>query len=256
MKPARLFLWQDRFIWVSHSFKGQMTRRYATNVILAITDTPFRLRLPHRPILLCHAALCASRAPRCVDATDTPFLSFNLDPGSADARRLEALMKGQTVMWLDRSRFDRADSDFHALLQEPVDARRAHNAAGQIVHALLGATASSPPLDPRIESVLAHLRTQGASDINLREMSELSGLSASRLMHLFSQQVGLPMSQFLLWGKMRHATSLMQSGKTLTEIAQSCGFSDSSHLTRTFKTFYGIKPSVLSNSNYVQLVVF
>jgi AraC-like DNA-binding protein len=255
MKPARLYLWDDRFLWVSHSFKGQMTRRYATNVILSISEKPFLLRLPRNAEKPCRAALCSSRALRCVDATDTPFLSFNLDPGSADARSLEGLADGQAVIPLCRDQLAGIDQDFRALLHGERSAAQARKIGDRIIRALAGPRPPQPPLDPRIQKVLQYLRAQRPTDIDLDTLARLANLSASRLMHLFLQQMGLPMSQFLLWAKMRRAVALMQGTLSLTEVAQACGFADSSHLTRTFKAFYGIKPSVLANSSYVQLIV-
>lgn len=255
MKPARLYLWDDRFLWVSHTFKGTMTRRYATNLILAISAKPFLLNVPRKVAAPCRAALCSSRALRCVDATDVPFLSFNLDPGCADARRLEGASSGQPVALLDRQLFSEMDEEFAALLDGEADVDRARRMGDRLVEVVAPSGVRPASMDPRIRKVLDHLRDERPTDIDLEVLSGLAGLSSSRLMHLFSQQVGLPMSQFLLWGKMRQAVSQMQSGESLTAIAQRCGFADSSHLTRTFKTFYGIKPSVLSNSRYVQLIM-
>ena len=44
--------------------------------------------------------------------------------------------------------------------------------------------------------------------------------------------------------------------RSLTGIAHDCGFADSSHLTRTFRAFYAVKPSVLLDSSYVQVRLF
>src|SRR5437899_5332853 len=59
-------------------------------------------------------------------------------------------------------------------------------------------------------------------------LARRAAVSPMRLMHLFSEQIGLSMSRFLLWAKMRRAVSMIQSGQSLTEIAHACGFADRS----------------------------
>ena len=232
-----------------------MTRRYATNIILAASDQPFSLQTPQQAAVPCYAAICSSRVLRCVDATDTPFLSLNLDPGCADARQIQAKLNGHDIRFIDREIFSTVAEDFDAILHGEMSCAQARLASRKIVTILTGATIPSDLLDERIQKIADYLRDSRPSDIDLKYVANLIDLSPSRLMSLFAQQMGLPMSQFLLWTKMRHAVTLLQSDYSITEVAQASGFSDSAHLTRTFRQFYGIKPSVLANSNYVQLMV-
>lgn len=251
--PAQLYVWDDRFLWVSRSFKGAMTRRYATNVIVAINPKPFLLKQPKQPERPCAAAVCASGAPRCVDATDTPFLSLNLDPGSADAQKLESLIAGERVRWVDRAALAGCDTAMAAMLEGRLDAVQARELGDRLIEALCGPRAPGVSLDERVRTVAEHLRETLPPDVEVEPLARRVGLSPMRLMHLFSEQVGLPMSSFLLWAKMRRALSLIQSGQSLTNIAQACGFADSSHLTRTFRSFYAVRPSQITDSSYVQV---
>lgn len=250
---AQLMLWDDRFIWVSHSFMGQqMTRRYATNIMLAITNKPLLLILPDGSTETCHAALCSSRAVRCVDATDTPFLSLNLDPDCPAARMLESKVAGQEILQLERHCFAHLDIKLMSLLAGELSCAATRVLSDELITAILGEIAIIDTIDPRIRKVADHIRANQLTDIDTSALASMVNLSPTRLVHLFSQQIGLPMTQFLLWIKMRHAVELVQQGVSLTHIAQICGFSDLAHLTRTFKAFYGIKPSELANSRYVQ----
>ncbi|MEQ1439755.1 AraC family transcriptional regulator [Fontimonas sp. SYSU GA230001] len=251
---ARLYVWDDRFLWLSRDFKGSMTRRYAANVVLALTDKPFLLRLPRKSALPCWAALCSPRALRCIDATDTPFLSLNLDPDCNDARLLDTVAQGRPVTTLPTDFCLRHRPELLKLLDGEMHALAARAAGNLIVYTLAG-PAPVRHVDARVQDLLCYLRQHQLVDIDLTELAQRYGLSPSRLAHLFTEQVGLPMSQFLLWMKMRQAVAMIQGGRSLTEIAQACGFSDSSHLTRTFKNFYGIQPSRLANSNYVQVML-
>ncbi|OKH62105.1 AraC family transcriptional regulator [Mycobacterium sp. SWH-M5] len=72
------------------------------------------------------------------------------------------------------------------------------------------------------------------------------GVSVSRLTHLFSEQVGLPLRRYVLWSRLRVAIVNVQNGADLTGAAHAAGFSDSAHLTRTTRTMFGLPPSILS----------
>lgn len=251
---AQLYVWDDRFLWASRSFKGAMTRRYATNLVVAIAPRqPFLLQLPRARPCPCHAAICAAGARRCVDASGVPFLSLNLDPGSADAQKLERQVAGGRVLWVERAALAGCDAAMAGTLDGRLDGAQARALGDRLVEALCGPRAAAVALDPRVHEVAEQLRGALPHDLAVEPLARRVGLSPMRLMHLFSEQVGLPMSSFLLWAKMRRALVSIQSGQSLTEIAQACGFADSSHLTRTFQSFYAIRPSILADSSYVQV---
>ena len=48
-----------------------------------------------------------------------------------------------------------------------------------------------------------------------------------------------------LWLRLRRAVELLASAGSLTEAAHDAGFSDSAHLSRTFRKMFGVKPSLL-----------
>lgn len=236
--PALLYVWDDRFLWVSHSFKGAMTRRYATNLIVAITRQPFMLSLPGGRARPCAAAICAPGAQRSVDATEVPFLSLNLEPESQTGQHLESLVARRAVLPVERGLLSACDMAMVAMLEGRLDGAQEWQLCDRMVLALSGRSSRAERgLDPRVREVAEHLRNSLPSDIEAGPLAQRVNLSPTRLTHLFSDQVGLPMSRFLLWAKMRRAATMIQSGKTLTEIAHVCGFADSAHLTRTFRSF-------------------
>lgn len=234
-----------------------MTRRYATNVIVAIRPRePFRLQLPGQRFKPCGAAVCAAGAKRCVDASDVPFLSLNLDPGTADAKRLARLVAHRPVRVMDRRLLRVSDTGMRRMLEGRLDGAQARRLGDRIVGALTGQAPKPPEVDSRVREVAGHLRSALPADVRVDELAQRVQLSPPRLMHLFTEQVGLSMSSFLLWQKMRRALAFVQQGRSLTDIAHDCGFADSSHLTRTFQAFYAVKPSVLVDSSYVQVRLF
>lgn len=71
------------------------------------------------------------------------------------------------------------------------------------------------------------------------------GLSASRLTHIFSSELGMPFRRFVLWSRIKRAVQAVQAGTDLTGAAFEAGFSDAAHLSRTFREMFGLPPSVI-----------
>ena len=65
-------------------------------------------------------------------------------------------------------------------------------------------------------------------------------LSESRFLHLFSQELGITWRPYLLWRRMMCAIQAIINNSSATEAAHLAGFSDSAHLSRTFRTTFGM----------------
>lgn len=249
---ARLDVWPDRFLWASWTYAGSMTHRYAANVIIAGQNQTLVLEAQGQPPVHCSAAVCAVGAARRIDATDTPFLSLNLDPDTPGALQLRRTVRDRSVLPLRddaAALFGDRISDFLDGKLEPAQSRRMGD---DIVRALTEYQDVPPALDARVASVAQRLREEVPTQIDVPTLADAVDLSPDRLMHLFRDELGLSMGNFLLWQKMRRALTMILQDESLTRIAQSCGFSDSSHLTRTFQGFYAVRPSDLRDSSYVQ----
>ncbi len=116
---------------------------------------------------------------------------------------------------------------------------------GRELVAALGAGAIAGEPDARIRKVIAWAVAQIEGPVGLSDAVAVSGLSASRLRHLFVEQTGLPFKTFLLWLRLTRAVEGYAAGASLTEAAHEAGFSDSAHLSRTFRRMFGVAPANL-----------
>ena len=60
------------------------------------------------------------------------------------------------------------------------------------------------------------------------------------MVHLFKQEMRIPWRPYLLWRRLLCAIAFMHKGGSATAAAYQAGFSDSAHLSRTFKSMFGI----------------
>jgi len=104
---------------------------------------------------------------------------------------------------------------------------------------------SAGAIDPRVAQSIEWIRAGREQGILVGEIAAEVDLSESRFSHLFTEHVRVPVSRYLLWLRLRDALHLRSKGGKLTDTAYEAGFSDSAHLTRTFRTSLGITPSAL-----------
>lgn len=113
-----------------------------------------------------------------------------------------------------------------------------------LIQRLAGDSHAEPP-DRRVDRMLAFAADHLEGPLSLADVVAGSGLSASRLSHLFTQQAGLPFRTYLLWLRLTRAVETMADGGSLTDAAHEAGFADSAHFSRTFRRMFGIAPAQL-----------
>jgi len=114
---------------------------------------------------------------------------------------------------------------------------------------------SGPSLHPAVRKLLARLRMSGLEDdTSLEGLAGAMGLSPSRLMHVFTESVGIPLRPYLTWLRVQRAACAILADASVTEAAQVAGFADAAHLSRTFKRRLGFPPSALRRMRVTKVV--
>lgn len=102
-------------------------------------------------------------------------------------------------------------------------------------------------LHPAVEAAIAVIPALlPAGPVRLRAVADAVHLSPSRLAHLFSAHVGIPLRPYVRWLRLRRAIDRVAAGETLTAAAHSAGFTDGPHFTRAFRRTFGNAPSELA----------
>lgn len=94
--------------------------------------------------------------------------------------------------------------------------------------------------DARVRRMSTWAAARLDAPVSLVDAAAHVGLSTGRARHLFVEQTGLPFRTYLLWQRLTKAVELFSGGSSLTEAAHGAGFSDSAHLSRTFRRMFGI----------------
>jgi AraC-like DNA-binding protein len=114
--------------------------------------------------------------------------------------------------------------------------------------AILGGEAlpARRPIHPRVRSLLNKLRDLPPdADLSIDALAAASGLSTGRLMHAFTESVGVPLRPYLAWLRIQRAVAAIVADVPLSQAALAAGFSDAAHLSRMFRRMLGMSPSML-----------
>jgi AraC-like DNA-binding protein len=100
----------------------------------------------------------------------------------------------------------------------------------------------SGELDPRLVLALNALMDQS---IPLPSLAAKVGLSPQRLRALARHQLGMPLTRWRVWTRLRRAAEALQTGQSLADAAITAGFADQAHLTRQMREMMGVTPAAV-----------
>ena len=99
-------------------------------------------------------------------------------------------------------------------------------------------------IDPRIRRAMDYLASDLRAPFRLEELAQRSGLSVSRLAHLFKSEAGFSPQQFFEQQRMWHAGQLLQrTGLSVAEIAAEVGYEDPFYFSNRFRRHSKSSPS-------------
>ena len=95
----------------------------------------------------------------------------------------------------------------------------------------------------RLKKILSYTKEHFAEKITIEEVSEIVSLSESRFMSFFKNQTGSSFIKYLNDYRLEaSAEQLLQTRKSITEIAMENGFENISYFIRSFKNKYNTTP--------------
>ena len=186
--------------------------------------------------------------PHAIRAAGAEVALLFVDPESREGRALRRHAGGPAILLDDAAR-DRLLPHW----PEAYGATR-DEAFATAAFAALGIDRQAPPavLHPGVRRALLVLRESDEA-VSLQALAAAAGLSAGRLGHLFTEQIGIPPRRYLLWTRVQRAARSIAEGRPITEAAHGAGFADGAHLSRTFRRMFGATPAELArNSRFVQ----
>ena len=165
-----------------------------------------------------------------------------VDPEGEPGRELQrTLFSGETLVSIPAPRLAGLPARLRAGFESP---HRSDQSLIDLGRAILAKLAPGSERDERPEARVRRMSAWAAgrldTPVSLADAAAHVGLSTGRARHLFVEETGCPSSTYLLWRRLMRAAELFSAGSSLTDAAHGAGFSDSSHLSRTFRRMFGI----------------
>ncbi|MCC5808363.1 MAG: helix-turn-helix domain-containing protein [Opitutales bacterium] len=103
-----------------------------------------------------------------------------------------------------------------------------------------------PSIHPCVERALSLIRSRFAGPLDLRTIARHAGGSPQHLARLFKEQIGrTPVRHLWRTREDEAARLLRESGLTVAEIAEACGFQNAFHFSRRMRERFGAPPKTL-----------
>ncbi|HEY1075833.1 MAG TPA: helix-turn-helix transcriptional regulator [Fontimonas sp.] len=246
------YVWDGVLLFAPRAIVNRRHAHFAATVLIAV-DKPFALTLDDGVRRYCDVALLAPNTHRQTDSEGQPLVDFLIDPDDAAYRFLHPLLQQQPVLLLPRESIGASRRRFARLFAGQLRPDEARKLVDEALQALCPRPPDALPWDPRILKAAHYMRSRIPEAVPaIAEIAHQAHLSESRFCHLFRSQMGLPLRQFLLWLRIRHAMKLWAQGKSLGDIAHGAGFYDHAHFTRTLRRMTDYTPSMLTNPALVE----
>ncbi len=254
MHPAQLFIWESRVFYLAQGVIAEGHAHYNASLIVS-GDHPFEIRTPEgsRKTL---AALVSPNVYHELRAESSRMVILQIDPMSAEYAAVAERFGKAGICDVERPPEIPAAIDAIS-----PDCPSALAFVRMLLEKTAGYVERPHRKDERVERLVRllkdHITDDMPENVSVDEAARHVGLSADRLMHLFKEEMGLPIRRYVLWLKLRRAVMVMRTEKIrMTEAAHAAGFSDSAHMSRTFKEMFGIPPSFFfANERFVQVHV-
>lgn len=120
--------------------------------------------------------------------------------------------------------------------------------------AMLNVKMAVPSYDQRMGRLVGLIEALGPLGTAPGDLAREICLSESRMRHLFKLSEGISLKRYLLWKKLIDGVARILGGESFTRAAHDAGFSDSAHMSRTFRSMFGACPrTLLKDSRSVQV---
>ena len=99
-----------------------------------------------------------------------------------------------------------------------------------------------------VEALDNYIRENAGDDISNTEIGAIFGYHPFYVSKVLKDRKGTTLRQYIIAYRLKLAKKLLEeSGKSVNEIAEECGFNDPSYFTKTFKNAFGMTPKDYRN---------
>lgn len=184
-----------------------------------------------------------------MDASRTQYgATLFVEPETLEGRLLRERYLQGGMANLDRAPVDSVIRELRAAVLERRGREPIVTLARSVVQGLTQDSRPSATSDERVLRAVRYVNEHLSAPLTLKQVASVAHLSPSRFRHLFAEQTGMALRQYILWRRFVRVWEHRMSGASLSAAAHAAGFADSAHLARTSRRMIGIPPSLMDVS--------
>lgn len=229
---------------------GAITQRTLGSLTLYIArDIPFTITIGDQPPRQAYWAAVPPNVPHVIQSNDRVVWDVLIEPECVDIedfqRQFPQLLSTPTESYLRiRGAFERWIDGIETFAPS----------AEAIDRFFFGQPLKARRLDERIKCAVEQIRAHSCEQYFAAECARLTGLSFSRFVHLFKEQIGMTFRTFCAWKRARALLPYVTSASNLTDLALKMGYPDSTHFSHSIRRIYGLRPrDILAGSRRLTL---
>ncbi|MBL0728036.1 helix-turn-helix transcriptional regulator [Piscinibacter sp. HJYY11] len=245
-------LGHDGFIYAGHDLSSGVTSRHSAAILLSADHRAVTVTSPDGTRFSGPALLVPPLVPRRLDAAGVALLSINVMP-SHRAFHVFAARQHAGVQPLHRELYFAWDADLRGLVKGELDLDTAGTLFEHLVDLACSQLPPAPPQDPAAGLLIQLLDDNPCCTID--ELARKLGRPPRAVSRLFPLALGMSARDYQGWLRMRRMMELMDSARSLTDVALDAGFSDSPQFSRTYLRWYGRPPSTTRDPSRVRVLV-
>jgi AraC-like DNA-binding protein len=251
---ASLYYWNGKDMYIGKFPNNTEHQHHVIQIGIGVT-APFRLQVGGTDYDF-RSVIIAPNVPHKVDDYGEWQMMLHIEPYSLIGTQLLATyLKDQQFKEIGFESIKPFLPEINCFVERIHTCERAKILFDDIIYNLIDTPMKPSSVDDRIRAALEMLNHMPIKKISAKALAVAIGLSESHFAHLFKCQIGIPVRRYLLWLRLRNAVEQIIKGRTFTNAAHHAGFSDSAHLSRTFKRMSGMTlTNYLKKSQFIQAV--
>lgn len=250
----RVMLMGDDRVFYLGLLGAPSVRNFGSLTVYASLNRPFRICRDGRHWVSRELAVVPPYLRHSIATDDHMIGAIMLEPESVDFARLPPALSPEGRPWGDHTgvldRIHRA----YAYLQSIGMGATVEGLDGDQL--FWGGSLTRPDLDTRIAAVIDRIRRDPTAHHTAEESAEEAGLSFSRFLHLFKEEVGVTFRKFRAWKRARTLLYYVNRRTTLLDVALEVGYPDSTHFSHSIRQYYGLPPrEIFAGSRRLSILV-
>jgi AraC-like DNA-binding protein len=237
--------YEDSLVILVKGIEVRIHYHYAVQLVVSL-DKPYRTILDHQEVDSTRGFLIDSHVPHACQSADATVLVISIDATSIRGKLLKQQLSNRKFALLNEIFSIKEINRFSESYWKYCQGTNTEFDPLYLIQSLCEGKNDATSFDERSLAAINFIHQHINETIQLNDIATYVNLSESRLRHSFSEQVGIPITSYILWTRMKIALrEMLKPDVTLSKAAQQANFSDHAHLTRTFQRMFGVSPSLL-----------